>query len=94
MAPTLLDHRLDFFELTHTFGKLFPKMADKIRGTVKWFNQTKGFGFIESNDKDYFIHFNELFMRLDFYYIFLLSSLMGVVIQVFSRCRITGLFGR
>ncbi len=33
-------------------------MADKIRGTVKWFNESKGFGFIESNGKDYFVHFS------------------------------------
>lgn len=28
------------------------------RGTVKWFNKTKGFGFIapESGDKDAFVH--------------------------------------
>ena len=35
-------------------------MADKIRGTVKWFNETKGFGFIESNGKDYFVHFSAI----------------------------------
>ena len=23
-------------------------MSDKVRGTVKWFNESKGFGFIES----------------------------------------------
>ncbi|PKL37310.1 MAG: cold-shock protein [Spirochaetae bacterium HGW-Spirochaetae-1] len=27
------------------------------QGTVKWFNEQKGFGFITSNDgKDYFVH--------------------------------------
>ncbi len=32
-------------------------MSDKTRGTVKWFKEDKGFGFIESNGKDYFVHF-------------------------------------
>lgn len=35
-------------------------MSDKIRGTVKWFNESKGFGFIESNGKDYFVHFSAI----------------------------------
>ena len=35
-------------------------MAEKIRGTVKWFNESKGFGFIESNGKDYFVHFSAI----------------------------------
>lgn len=35
-------------------------MSEKIRGTVKWFNETKGFGFIESQGKDYFVHFNAI----------------------------------
>jgi len=35
-------------------------MADKQRGTVKWFNKDKGFGFIESNGKDYFVHFSAI----------------------------------
>ncbi len=35
-------------------------MSDKVRGTVKWFNESKGFGFIESNGKDYFVHFSAI----------------------------------
>ena len=35
-------------------------MTDKIRRTVKWFNERKGFGFIESNGKDYFVHFSAI----------------------------------
>jgi CspA family cold shock protein len=32
------------------------------KGTVKWFNQTKGYGFItpESGDKDVFVHISAL----------------------------------
>ena len=29
-------------------------------GVVKWFNDAKGYGFIESQGKDYFIHFKEI----------------------------------
>ena len=29
-------------------------------GTVKWFNETKGFGFIESESKDYFVYYTEI----------------------------------
>ena len=35
-------------------------MSDKVRGTVKWFNESKGFGFIESNGQDYFVHFSAI----------------------------------
>lgn len=35
-------------------------MSEKIRGTVKWFNDSKGFGFIESEGKDYFVHFSAI----------------------------------
>ncbi len=36
-------------------------MAEREIGTVKWFNSTKGFGFIERNDgKDVFVHYSEI----------------------------------
>jgi CspA family cold shock protein len=31
-------------------------MTVKQQGKVKWFNESKGFGFIESKGKDYFVH--------------------------------------
>lgn len=30
------------------------------QGTVKWFNEGKGFGFISSEGKDYFVHFSAI----------------------------------
>ncbi|HWP90969.1 MAG TPA: cold-shock protein [Thermodesulfobacteriota bacterium] len=36
-------------------------MAEREIGTVKWFNSTKGFGFIErANNKDVFVHYSEI----------------------------------
>ena len=37
-------------------------METRIQGTVKWFNEEKGFGFIERNDggDDVFLHFSAL----------------------------------
>jgi len=29
-------------------------------GIVKWFDNAKGFGFIESKGKEYFVHFKEI----------------------------------
>lgn len=31
-----------------------------VHGTVKWFNEGKGFGFIHANGKDFFCHFKEI----------------------------------
>ena len=34
-------------------------MADRLKGTVKWFNERKGFGFIErKGGSDVFVHFS------------------------------------
>ena len=37
-------------------------MSDRVHGTVKWFNNAKGFGFItrEEGDDDVFVHFRSI----------------------------------
>ena len=36
-------------------------MSDKVEGTVKWFNESKGFGFIEQESgPDVFAHFSAI----------------------------------
>lgn len=37
-------------------------MSERVKGTVKWFNNAKGFGFIrrEESDDDVFVHFRSI----------------------------------
>jgi len=35
-------------------------MSDKVNGVVKWFKDDKGFGFIEHEGQDYFVHFRNI----------------------------------
>ena len=35
-------------------------------GTVKWFDSKKGFGFVTSDDTDFFVHFSQIESNREF----------------------------
>lgn len=40
------------------------KRGNELKGTVKWFNESKGYGFITPEEgKDVFVHFSEIKME-------------------------------
>jgi CspA family cold shock protein len=47
--------------LRHIPKKGANKMADRVTGTVKWFNAAKGYGFIaHEGGKDLFVHYSSI----------------------------------
>lgn len=41
--------------------RLMQEMSEKLTGTVKWFNDSKGYGFIQrENGPDLFVHFSSI----------------------------------
>jgi len=35
-------------------------MSERIQGEVSWFNSAKGWGFIQAEKEEYFIHFGDI----------------------------------
>jgi cold shock protein len=42
---------------------VYPPQVQVCEGKVKWFHKEKGWGFITYNDKDFFVHHNQIIGR-------------------------------
>jgi cold shock protein len=65
VSPSGFSHRHDeTYHVTHVANDQGRKQAEMATGTVKWFNDAKGFGFITPDDggEDLFAHFSAIQM--------------------------------
>jgi CspA family cold shock protein len=56
--------RFDRFNRAGAGAPTQRKRGSELKGTVKWFNESKGYGFISPEEgKDVFVHFSEIKME-------------------------------
>jgi CspA family cold shock protein len=62
IRDTLVNSPFHYLYKTHNLFNLIQVKRDMATGTVKWFNESKGFGFITQDDggADVFVHFNAI----------------------------------